>query len=61
MFRDLVKFKSTIIYNSPYSPKFAAIEEVFGIIKAKLKGKTMKKSEDLIENVRNIIENISAK
>ena len=37
MLMDLQLFKINIIWNSPYSPKFNPIEEVFGLIKAKLR------------------------
>ena len=61
MIADLSKLKANIIYNSPYSPKFAPIEEVFGIIKAKLKGKNVNNSKELIFSVRSILQEISAK
>ena len=38
MIADLSMFKMNIIWNSPYTPKFSAIEELFGTIKKKLQG-----------------------
>ena len=37
MLIDLTIFKLNIFWNSPYSPKYNPIEEVFGVLKSKLK------------------------
>ena len=37
MLTDLTIFKLNIFWNSPYSPKYNPIEEVFGVLKSKLK------------------------
>ena len=37
MLRDLASFKINVIWNTPYSPRFSSIEEIFGIEKSKLR------------------------
>ena len=44
MISDLSKFGINIIYNSPYSPTFSAIEEFFGSLKKKIENTYLKSS-----------------
>ena len=42
MLDDLTKFNYSFIWNAPYTPRFNPIEEVFGLIKNKLRQRNIK-------------------
>ena len=51
MLIDLSIFKLNILWNSPYSPKFNPIEELFGVIKSKLKMRIMQTENHLKDEI----------